>query len=73
MVSLVAFSYALLGLTPLCLAGKTTNVSKWGDNPSKLPAVLIYTPDKIADKPAVVLAVCFLFDLNPNIRLLTVT
>ena len=60
MLSFLPIYYALLALAPLCLAGKTTTVSNWGDNPSKLPAVIIYTPDKIADKPAVVLAVCSL-------------
>ncbi|CAK7206659.1 hypothetical protein SEUCBS139899_009463 [Sporothrix eucalyptigena] len=37
-------------------AGKTTSVSDWGDNPSKLPEMLVYTPDKIAEKPAIIVA-----------------
>lgn len=38
-------------------AGKTISVSNWGDNPSHLPAMLVYTPDTIAANPAIILAV----------------
>ncbi|KAB5571757.1 Alpha/Beta hydrolase protein [Coniochaeta sp. 2T2.1] len=44
---------ALLSLT--ARAGKTQSVSNWGDNPSGLPAMLVYTPGKIAEKPAIIL------------------
>ncbi|KAF2106400.1 feruloyl esterase B [Lophiotrema nucula] len=40
---------------PIGLAGKTQTIANWGDNPSKLPSILVYTPDKLAEKPAVIL------------------
>ncbi|KAH6680296.1 feruloyl esterase B [Halenospora varia] len=47
---------SLLAISPaVALAGKTTSISDWGDNPSGLPAMLVYTPDKIAEKPAIIL------------------
>ncbi|KAK3327027.1 Alpha/Beta hydrolase protein [Cercophora scortea] len=50
-------SLAVLALfAPSIQAGKTQQVSNWGDNPSKLPAMLVYTPDKLAANPAIVLA-----------------
>lgn len=52
----------LLAISPaVALAGKTTSISDWGDNPSGLPAMLVYTPDKIAEKPAIILGVRILF------------
>jgi hypothetical protein len=38
-------------------AGKLSTVSSWGDNPSSLPSMLVYTPDKVAEKPAIILGV----------------
>ena len=46
------------GLFTLAYAGKTQEVSSWDDNPSGLPAALVYTPDKISTKPAIILGVC---------------
>lgn len=54
--SLQAF-VATVFFIPMAYAGKTQTISNWGDNPSGLPATLLYTPDKIAEKPAVVLGV----------------
>jgi acetylxylan esterase len=48
---------AALALCGTAIAGTTTTVSNWGDNPSKLPALLVYAPSKLAAKPAIVLAV----------------
>lgn len=48
---------AALVLSSGASAGKTTSVSNWGDNPSHLPAMLVYTPNTIAPKPAIILAV----------------
>ncbi len=51
-----------IALAALCLpivwAGKTSTVANWGENPSNLPAMLVYTPDKIAEKPAIIIGVC---------------
>ncbi|KAJ9132503.1 Carbohydrate esterase family 1 protein [Coniochaeta hoffmannii] len=57
MLSLIASKALLAALTlsPVASAGKTQSVSNWGDNPSGLPAMLVYTPDKIAEKPAIIL------------------
>jgi len=59
MLSLIASKALLAALTlsPVASAGKTQSVSNWGDNPSGLPAMLVYTPDKIAEKPAIILGV----------------
>jgi len=46
---------SLLALLSAAQAGKTSSISNWGDNPSNLPAALVFTPDKIAEKPAIVL------------------
>lgn len=48
---------AALVLASKTSAGKTQSVSNWGDNPSGLPAMLVYTPDKIAERPAIILGV----------------
>ena len=48
-----------LALSSTTLAGKTQSVKDWGDNPSGLPAMLVYIPDKLAEKPAVILGVRF--------------
>ncbi|KAF7299470.1 Alpha/Beta hydrolase protein [Mycena indigotica] len=37
-------------------AGTTMTVSNWGDNPSHLPALLVYTPTNIVSNPPIVLA-----------------
>lgn len=47
----------MAGLAATVYAGKTQSVASWGDNPSNLPAMLVYTPDKLAEKPAVIVGV----------------
>ncbi|KAF7299476.1 Alpha/Beta hydrolase protein [Mycena indigotica] len=39
-------------------AGSTSTVSNWGDNPSHLPALLVYTPSTVVSNPPIILAVC---------------
>ncbi|KAG9228595.1 Alpha/Beta hydrolase protein [Amylocarpus encephaloides] len=46
---------AILAFQTTANAGKTQQVSNWGDNPSRLPPMMVYTPDKIAEKPAIIL------------------
>lgn len=73
MLSLACFIRAFIGMIALpavAYASKTQQVSNWDDNPSGLPAALVYTPDKIASKPAIILGVC---SSNSNQRLDTNT
>jgi acetylxylan esterase len=51
---------ALVNFIAVVNAGKTQTITNWGDNPSNLGGVLVYTPDKIAEKPAVILGVSVL-------------
>lgn len=54
----IAIIRAIVVFAPLAYAaGKTQTITNWGDNPSGLGGVLVYTPDKLADKPAVILGV----------------
>jgi hypothetical protein len=56
-------AFALLALSGNALAGTTTTVSNWGDNPSNLPALLVYTPTTLATNPAIILDVNILAPL----------
>ena len=53
----------ILGLASLAQAGTRKQITEWGDNPTNLGAVIVYTPDQLSESPAVVLAVSI-----PNIR-----
>lgn len=60
----MVFSYSMLSIiiifVAVARAGKTQTITNWGDNPSNLGGVLVYTPDKLAEKPAVFLGVSVL-------------
>ncbi|KAJ9138071.1 hypothetical protein NKR23_g8690 [Pleurostoma richardsiae] len=56
MLSTMSFMLGAVTLFGEASAGRTSSISQWGDNPSKLPAALVHTPNKIADKPAIILA-----------------
>lgn len=48
---------AVTALSYKAYAGTTSTVSNWGDNPSKLPPILVYTPSTLASNPAIVVGV----------------
>ncbi|KAI1157603.1 carbohydrate esterase family 1 protein [Nemania serpens] len=49
-------AFSLVGLTAVAAAYKSSTVSSWSDNPSKLGSVIVLTPNTIASKPALILA-----------------
>lgn len=53
----------LLGLAAMAetaFGASLQQVQNWGTNPSKIQ-MYIYVPDKLATKPAIIVAVCFSF------------
>ena len=57
MSSIVSLFVALAAFAVTARAGKTETITNWGDNPTNLPGVLVYTPDKLSSSPAVILGV----------------
>jgi acetylxylan esterase len=49
----------LLVVAITAIAGTTMTVTNWGDNPSKLPALLVYVPTKLATNPPIVVGVYY--------------
>ncbi|KAL0573879.1 hypothetical protein V5O48_008064 [Marasmius crinis-equi] len=45
--------YAALALTSSVNASTTSTVSNWGDNPSHLPAMLVFRPNTLVSNPPI--------------------
>ncbi|KAJ7087643.1 Alpha/Beta hydrolase protein [Mycena belliarum] len=54
MLSVLQVLAAVTAFSWSASAGTTMTVTNWGDNPSNLPALLVYTPSNLASNPPIV-------------------
>lgn len=54
---MACLKHALLAALAASVHAGTKSVPDWGDNPSKLPAMLVYTPNKLPANPAIIVGV----------------
>lgn len=61
---LVRSLVGLAATAATCLGASLQQVSNFGTNPTKI-SMYIYVPDKVASKPAIIVAVCILLSFFP--------
>lgn len=66
MPSTAIFKRVIVAALAVTAYAATKSVSDWGDNPSKLPAMLVYTPATLPTSPAIIVGVSSL--LSPLSR-----